>query len=382
MWYYINCTNCAITVKEYRPAPQNSSHKKILRNFLQKREHILKSRVYINDIDKPLPHSASRGCQMTKNRGIMVKNKSKPLKEQRLTPRGGKTKKLSKVQRAERRSVGFFLLPSLAGLLTFYIVPFIVVIFYSLVDSPINREFVFLDNFIALFKNSAFRRAAVNTVTFSLMAVPLAVILPLLLAIVLERNVPRKSNLRTIFLSPMMVPVASIILIWQVMFHYNGAVNELLGLFGADKIDWLKSEYSQIVVVLLFVWKNLGYNMILFMAALSNIPTDVIEVATLEGASRLQIFFRIKLRYLTSTILFVTLMSTINSFKIFREVYLLTGDYPYGKMYMLQHFMNNTFESLDYSKLSSAALVMSLVMAVIIGALFLADNKIEEDIEE
>lgn len=293
-----------------------------------------------------------------------------------------KKSKLSRVQRAERHSVNLFIIPSIVGLLTFYIIPFLVVIFYSVVDSPINREFVFLDNFVSLLQNSAFRRASVNTLTFSAMAVPLAVILPLILAIVLERNVPYKSNLRTIFLSPMMVPVASIILIWQVMFHYNGAVNEMLGLFGVDKIDWLKSEYSQIVVVLLFVWKNLGYNMILFMAALSNIPNDVIEVATLEGASKWQIFYMIKLRYLTSTILFVTLMSIINSFKVFREVYLLTGDYPYDKMYMLQHFMNNTFKSLDYQKLSAAAVIMSLVMAVLIGLLFVGDNKIEGDIQE
>ena len=122
--------------------------------------------------------------------------------------------------------------------------------------------------------------------------------------------------------------------------------------------------------------------MILFMAALSNIPTDVIEVATLEGASKWQIFYMIKLRYLTSTILFVTLMSIINSFKVFREVYLLTGDYPYDKMYMLQHFMNNTFKSLDYQKLSAAAVIMSLVMAVLIGLLFVGDNKIEGDIQE
>lgn len=310
----------------------------------------------------------------------MTKNLNPPNNSQNTPKR--KVSKLSKVQKGERRAVNCFIIPSLIGLLTFYIVPFLVVIFYSVVDSPINKDFVFLDNFINLLQNSAFKRAAKNTVTFSLMAVPLAVVLPLVLAIVLERNVPYKSNLRTIFLSPMMVPVASIILIWQVMFHYNGAVNEVLALFGTDKIDWLKSDYSQIVVVILFIWKNLGYNMILFMAALSNIPNDVIEVATLEGASKWQIFYKIKLRYLTSTILFVTLMSIINSFKIFREVYLLTGDYPYGKMYMLQHFMNNTFESLDYQKMSAAAVIMSLVTAILIGALFMADNRIEEDIEE
>lgn len=290
--------------------------------------------------------------------------------------------KLNIIQRREQRSVTYFLIPSFVGLLTFYIVPFLVVIYYSFVDSPINREFVFLDNFIRLVKNSAFRRAVANTVRFSLTAVPLAVILPLLLAIVLEKNIPYKSNLRTIFLMPMMVPVASIILIWQVVFHYNGVANEMLNALGIASIDWFKSEFSQVVVVLLFLWKNIGYNMILFMAALSNIPNDVIEVATLEGASRWQIFFRIKLRYLSSSILFVTLMSVINSFKVFREVYLLTGDYPYDSLYMLQHFMNNTFASLDYQKLSSAAILMSIAMIVIIGAMFMVDNHIEEDIEE
>lgn len=290
--------------------------------------------------------------------------------------------RLNIIQKREQRSVTYFLIPSFVGLLTFYIVPFLVVIYYSFVDSPINREFVFLDNFIRLVKNSAFRRAVANTVRFSLTAVPLAVILPLLLAIVLEKNIPYKSNLRTIFLMPMMVPVASIILIWQVVFHYNGVANEMLNALGIASIDWFKSEFSQVVVVLLFLWKNIGYNMILFMAALSNIPNDVIEVATLEGASRWQIFSRIKLRYLSSSILFVTLMSVINSFKVFREVYLLTGDYPYDSLYMLQHFMNNTFASLDYQKLSSAAILMSIAMIVIIGAMFIVDNHIEQDIEE
>lgn len=316
--------------------------------------------------------------------------KSKPSGLRKAVPKSPGTKKPDKpkkgklniIQRREQRSVTYFLIPSFVGLLTFYIVPFLVVIYYSFVDSPINREFVFLDNFIRLVKNSAFRRAVANTVRFSLTAVPLAVILPLLLAIVLEKNIPYKSNLRTIFLMPMMVPVASIILIWQVVFHYNGVANEMLNALGIASIDWFKSEFSQVVVVLLFLWKNIGYNMILFMAALSNIPNDVIEVATLEGASRWQIFFRIKLRYLSSSILFVTLMSVINSFKVFREVYLLTGDYPYDSLYMLQHFMNNTFASLDYQKLSSAAILMSIAMIVIIGAMFMVDNHIEEDIEE
>lgn len=289
--------------------------------------------------------------------------------------------KASRSTRKRRLSSGIFIAPSLLGVLLFFILPFFVVIFYSVVDNPISGQFVFLDNFRNIIRNNAFQKAVRNTLTFSAVAVPLAVVLSLLLAIVLEAKLPFRSQFRTFFLSPMMVPVASIVLIWQVLFHYNGAVNDFLGLFGVDKIDWLKSEYAQVVVIVLFLWKNLGYNMILFMAALASIPKDILEVARLESATPLQTFFYIKIRYLSSTLLFVTIMSLINSFKVFREVYLLTGDYPYDTIYMLQHFMNNKFKSLDYQMLSAAAILMSLVMIVIIGILFITENRFGKDVE-
>ncbi len=280
-----------------------------------------------------------------------------------------------------RISSGFFLAPSFLGVLVFFVIPFIVVIYYSMVDNPISANFVFLDNFKRVIRNLSFRTAVKNTALFSATAVPLAVILSLLLAILLESRIPFKSQFRTFFLSPLMVPVASIVLIWRVMFDYNGAVNDIIGVFGAGKIDWLKSQYAQVVIIILFLWKNLGYNMILFMAALSSIPKDILEVARLESATSLQTFFYIKIRYLSSTILFVTIMSLISSFKVFREIYLLTGNYPYDTIYMLQHMMNNAFASLDYQKLSAAAILMSLAMIVIIGLLFIIENHFGKDVE-
>ncbi len=274
-----------------------------------------------------------------------------------------------------------FLSPSLLGVGVFFILPFGVVVYYSLIDGVGSRNFVFLDNFIKLFDNSAFLLAAKNTLTFSLLAVPLAVILSMVLALMLEARIPLKSQFRTFFLSPMMVPVASVVLIWQVLFNYNGSINELVLLLGGERIDWLLSEYSMVVVILLFLWKNLGYFMILFMAGLANIPKELLEVADVEGASESYKFFAIKLRYLSPTVLFVTILSLINSFKVFREVYLLTGDYPYENLYMLQHFMNNTFRSLDYQKLSSAAVVMAIAMVVIIALLFLAEDWFGKDVE-
>ena len=274
-----------------------------------------------------------------------------------------------------------FLMPSLLGVGLFFVLPFGVVVYYSLIDGVSSKNFVFLKNFINIFHNSSFLLAAKNTLIFSFTAVPLAVFVAMGLALMLECRIPARSQLRSAFLSPMMVPVASIVLIWQVLFNYNGTVNEFIMLFGADRIDFLNSNYSMLVVILLFLWKNLGYNMILFMSALANIPRGMLEAAEVDGASQSYIFWHLKLRYISPTTLFVTILSLINSFKVFREIYLLTGDYPYKTLYTLQHFMNNMFRTLDYQKLSAAAVVMALGMVVIIALLFYVEDKFGKDVE-
>lgn len=286
------------------------------------------------------------------------------------------------IERGPRIKSTLFLLPSLLGVIIFFVIPFLIVVYYSLIDNPINRDFVGFSNFIMVFKNLAFRKAAKNTLLFSFVAVPLAVLLPLLMAMLLQMKIPLRSQFRSFLLSPLMVPTASVVLIWQVLFHNNGTVNEILAWFGRGKIDWLNSNYAQLVIVLLFIWKNLGYNMILFMSALASVPESLIEAASLEHATGWDIFFKVRFRYITSTILFVTIMSLINSFKVFREIYLLKGDYPYESIYMLQHFMNNTFHSLDYQKMSTAAIIMAVVMILIIGILFKAEAVLGKDVEE
>ena len=148
--------------------------------------------------------------------------------------------------------------PSFLGMLAFYIIPFLIVIYYSFTVGLTDHSFAGLKNYINVWQNGAFKIAVKNTFTFTGLSVPLAVVLSLGLALLLEARIPLKSEFRTFFLSPMMVPIASIILIWQVLFHYNGVINEFLQVFGADKIDWLKSDYCMVVIVVLFLWKNLG----------------------------------------------------------------------------------------------------------------------------
>lgn len=274
-----------------------------------------------------------------------------------------------------------FLGPSFLGVLVFYIIPFGVVVYYSVIQGPMNHSFVGLQNYQNVLQNKAFQDAVKNTLVFTGIAVPLAVVGSLALALMLECRIPMKSQFRTFFLSPMVVPIASVILVWQVLFHYNGVVNEFLSHFGVDKIDWLKSDFCKIVIVVLFLWKNLGYFMILFMAALNNIPRSLLEVADVEGASAAHKFFKIKLRYLSPTVLFVTILSIINAFKVFREIYLLTGDYPYTGLYMMQHFMNNMFKQLDYQRLSAAAVILALAMIVLIAILFAVENWFGKDVE-
>ena len=181
----------------------------------------------------------------------------------------------------------------------------------------------------------------------------------------------------------MMVPVASVVLMWQVFFSYNGVLNGwLYQLIGADRIDWFKDNMGQMVIIFLFLWKNLGLNIILFLSALNNIPQEVIESSVMDGAGAVKRFFSIRLYYLGPTIFFVAIMSLINSFKIFREVYLLTGDYPYDKLYTLQNFMNNKFTHLDYSQLSTGAVIMSVAMILIVGVLFIIESKLDSGTEE
>lgn len=290
-------------------------------------------------------------------------------------------KKNMSANRRKRLISWLFLMPSLLGVALFFVAPFMVVIYYSTINNPIQKRFVGFNNFINVWSNSAFRQAGINTFKFSLVAVPLAVVLSLFLAAIMESRIPFKSYFRSFFLSPLMVPTASVVLIWQALFNYNGLVNSVMMNFGFDKVDFLKSDKAQIVIVILFLWKNLGYNMILFMAALSSIPRELIEVAALENASKIQIFWYIKIRYMSSTVLFVAIMSLINSFKVFREVYLMTGDYPYSSLYLMQHFMNNTFATLDYQKLSAAAIIMFIVVTVLVYALYFVENIYGKDIE-
>lgn len=275
-----------------------------------------------------------------------------------------------------------FLLPSLAGVLVFYLLPFCLSVYYSFLDNNLSRNFVFLDNYREMLANKPFYNAVVNTVSMLSYAIPLLFIASLYISVSVHGMKIRKKSLRgkniflIIFLLPLVLPSASITFLWKSVFDYNGALNGVLSAFGLQAVEWLKSGFARGIIVFIFIWKYVGYNVVLFTAGLGNIPEDYYEYAELEGAGWLQRFRYITFIYLTPSFLIVLVLSIVNFFKIFKEIYLLQGAYPHESIYLLQHYMNNVFNSLNYQKLSVASLIFAVFLISIVIALILGEKKI------
>lgn len=286
----------------------------------------------------------------------------------------------SKFKKKETIMALILIAPSVIGLLIFYIIPFIWMIIYSFFDSPINGKFVGIQNYIGLLGNNAYKQAVANTAIFTGISVPLIIILSLLLSMLLNKKIRFSHEFRTAFIVPLVVPVASVIIFFELLFDYRGFLNRILDFFNIAPIDWMNSSYAMIAVITIYIWKNVGYNIILFLAGLQGIPKEYYEAASIDGAGPAAKFFHITLVYLMPTTFFVIIISIINSFKVFREVYLLAGDYPHQSIYMLQHYMNNAFRKLDYHKLVTSAILMTLVIYIFVFILFKVQKRINDAI--
>lgn len=268
-----------------------------------------------------------------------------------------------------------FLIPGLAGFLVFYILPFFISLGYSFMDKPVGGSFVGLQNFIELFRNKAYLLGLYNTLCFIGISVPVNMAFSLGVAMLINKMKKRKELFSLIFLIPLVIPSGSMVSFWKALFSYDGALNGLLHAMGVAKINWLDSELALFVMVVIFLWKNLGYNMVLFLAGLNNIPKEYYEAAAVDGAKPWQAFRHITLPHLAPTSVLVLIMSIINSFKVFKEIYLITGGYPHESIYTLQHFMNNMFASLNYPRLTTATTVLVVIVAVFSQSLLRLERK-------
>lgn len=252
------------------------------------------------------------------------------------------------------------LVPSLIGILIFYLVPFIRVLYYSFIKSQFKKDFVGLQNYKDVLSNEYFQLALKNTVLLIIIAVPLILLFALLLSIVLVTTTKWLHRTRFAFVMPMVLPAAGVITIWKMVFA---------------PFD------SAIPIYMLFFWKNTGILIIILTAAFSTIERQVIEAAELDGVSSFQKHRYITVPLIFPTILFSALLSIVNSFKIFRESYLYyASNYPPNHSYTLQYYMNNHFLKLNYQNLSVGAVITCMVILVIIGLGLIVQGRLSRDV--
>lgn len=261
-----------------------------------------------------------------------------------------------------------FLLPNLLGVLCFTLLPMLQVLRRSF-QSAIGDRWMGFQNYMAVLKNPAFQIAVSNTVRFTLVCVPLLVALSLALALAVRATAFAGGTLRSAFLMPMAVPAASVVLVWKVLFHEKGLINASLLALGGSEVGWMGSAAAFWMLVISYLWKNLGYTVVLWTAGLTGIPESVYEAAQVDGANAWQTFLHITLPNLRGSAYTIAVLSLLNSFKVFREAWLVAGDYPHESMYLLQHLYNNWFRELDFDKIAAASVMTSAVVFVLIGFL-------------
>lgn len=297
------------------------------------------------------------------------------LSARRRTPRP----RLSRRQRAARRTAWLLAFPVLAGLAVFFAVPFAITLWYSVTFGVGGASFVGLANYINVFGSAAFRLAAANTARFLCTGVPVIMALGFGIALLLQRKFAGSKLFRSVLLFPMVLPVASVVMVVDVFFSRYGIVNGWLEGLGVPLTDWMNSSRAFWVLIGLYVWKNCGYNVILMLAGLNMIPTEYYQAADIEGASGRQKFTRITLPLIWPSLFFVFVMSVVNSFKSYREAFLLGGKHPHDSIYLLQHFLNNNFENLNYQRLSVAAVMLFMVIFALVAVLYGLQSKYGEE---
>jgi multiple sugar transport system permease protein len=257
-----------------------------------------------------------------------------------------------------------FLLPSFLGVCVFVLLPFADVVRRSFTGA-VGGGFQGLQNYVLVFQNQAFLLAVKNTFRFVAVCLPILIILSLFAAALLNRLVNTQVY-KSAFLLPMAIPTATVVLIWKLLFDKQGLINSGLTAVGQNAIDFMGTDAAFWVLVVSYTWKNFGITVVLWLAGIYSVPLSIIEAAKVDGAGEWKCFFRIVLPNLKPVLYTITVFSFINSFKVFREAYLVAGSYPHESMYMMQHLFNNWFLNLDLDKMAAAAVCLTIVLTSVI----------------
>ena len=250
-------------------------------------------------------------------------------------------------------------MPSLAGFAVFFVIPFLYIFRYAFTENAFGKNFVWFDNFIALFGSEFFRLAMKNTVLFTVLAVPLTMLVSVVIALLLARFAGQLPLVRSAFFLPVVLPSAVIINLWNAYF--------------AESVPFAS-------LLMIFLWKYSGLNVMLIMTALCGMNKEILDAARIDGAGALRTTLGLILPNIVPTLFFTFILSVVNSFKIFRESYLLYGGYPDESVYMLQNYLNNHFSKMNYQNISTAAIIFAVIVYTIVAVMFAAEKKWSESV--
>ncbi len=249
------------------------------------------------------------------------------------------------------------LLPSFLGIALFFLLPYVRILYYSLINNQFQKKFVGLRNYQEVIENPYFRLAMKNSLLLIGIGVPVLLFLSLVLSFLLSFSMRRYSFLRDFFIFPMLVPTAAVVIVWQEFFA--GSVTAL-------------------PIYALFVWKNLGLCVILLTSALTTVDNAVYEAASLDGARPVRLHLQISIPLITPAIFFTLLLAIVNTFKIFKESFLFYGSkYPPEHSYTLQYYMNNHFQKFDYQALAAGSVLTSLLVLLIVAVGLLVQRRFQ-----
>ncbi len=258
-----------------------------------------------------------------------------------------------------------FLVPSLFGVLLFVILPFGDVVRRSFMTA-VTKEAAGVKNYKIVFTNSAFLLAVKNTLKFTLVCIPLMVALGLAIALAMG-SIRHMQAVKSLYLFPLAMPTAAVAVVWKMVFYEKGFLNKYLEQFGiGGGVDYIGSGAAFYVLAGTYIWKNLGYTIVLWLAGIMGVNGDMMEAARVDGAGKMQRFWYVLLPNLKGSLYIIVVISFLNSFKIYREAYLVAGAYPHDSIYMLQHLFNNWFVNLDLDKMAAAAVVCTMFFLVFI----------------
>lgn len=263
--------------------------------------------------------------------------------------------------------LALFLAPSLGGLLVFTIGPILASLVLTVYEWDLLTppRFVGAANFERLMSDRAVRDALVHTLTFIAGYVPLVMVLALLIALALNTRLPGVAAVRTAFFLPVVSSWVAVALLWSWLFNPRyGLINYLLGLLGIDGPGWLFDRaWAMPAIILTSVWKDLGFAMVIFLAGLQAIPTDYYEAAALDGAGPVRRLWDVTLPLLAPTTFFVSVISIINSFQVFDQVWVMTEGGPAGATTVLvERIVRHAF---SYGEMGYAATISWMLFALV-----------------